>query len=315
MIVEIGRRAAPVDFPTTVVCIGTFDGVHLGHQEVIRQTVKVAAELEAVPALATFDRNPLEVVAPDRAPQAITRWSETVELAAALGIAFARVIPFDEALRAMPAEEFLKTVIQNSFHARQVVVGYDFAMGKDRIGTAEWLAERIETKIIPPYLLDGERVSSSSIRRLIGEGDLEAANRHLGRAYFIDAVVGKGDQIGRTLGFPTLNLFQPAEVLTPAEGVYGGWAEVPGGTYLAAISIGRRETLGEGPRLVEAYLLDYPGESLYGKPVRLSFCERIRGQAKFANLDELRAQMAVDVERIREALPSAKPECHPGPCL
>ncbi len=299
MVIEFGWREAPDDFPKTVACIGTFDGVHRGHQEVMRQTVAYAKELRLVPAILTFDRNPLSVLAPQKAPSAVTTWQQTVELASGLGIQVARILPFDSQLKDMEADTFLEEVIMRSLHCQQIVVGYDFAMGKNRIGTAQWLCTRISTIIVPPYLVEGVRVSSSAVRSAIASGEIELASKYLGRPYFMEGVVGKGNQIGRTIGYPTLNVHQLSATTTPADGVYAGYCQTNLGTYRCAISIGHRETFGCNPKLVEAYLLDYPGDEIYGQAVRIQFEKKLRDQQKFDSPEALVHQMDLDIQQIK----------------
>lgn len=298
MLVHFGVDTLHAEWSDAVVCIGTFDGVHLGHRAVIAEAVARAAQAEVPGIVVTFDRHPAATLAPDRCPPAVASLEDSLREMAGLGIALAVALPFDRTLADTSAERFLETILRGSLHASRFVVGHDFAFGKGREGTAAWLADRAPTTVVAPFLLDGARVSSSAIRAAVAEGRVDEAARWLGRSFAIDGIVVGGEKLGRTLGYPTVNLVRAIRQVTPADGIYAGFAETPTGVYPAAISIGLRPTVGGAHRTIEAYLLDYAGGSLYGKPVRLTFEERLRDEIRFESIEALRDQMARDVAQV-----------------
>ena len=275
------------------VAIGTFDGVHLGHREVIAGADTVL----------TFDPHPMSVTAPERAPELITSLQRKAELVESLGVEEMVVISFDEQFAQHSAEQFIDEVVVAGLGATRVQVGDNFGFGKRAQGRAELLLadDRFETAVMPLFKLDGAPVSSSRIRSLLREGEVAEANRLLGTPFVFSAEVARGDQRGRELGYPTANLVPTAGYCTPGHGVYAGRAELAGGeTKPAAINVGTRpmfeSVLGE---LIEAYLLDFDGD-LYGQQLRVEFLERLRGEAVFGSVDDLKQQMAADVEASRE---------------
>jgi len=275
------------------VAIGTFDGVHLGHREVIAGADTVL----------TFDPHPMSVTAPERAPELITSLQRKAELVESLGVEEMVVISFDEQFAQHSAEQFIDEVVVAGLGATRVQVGDNFGFGKRAQGRAELLLadDRFETAVMPLFKLDGAPVSSSRIRSLLREGEVAEANRLLGTPYVFSAEVARGDQRGRELGYPTANLVPTAGYCTPGHGVYAGRAELAGGeTKPAAINVGTRpmfeSVLGE---LIEAYLLDFDGD-LYGQQLRVEFLERLRGEAVFESVDDLKQQMAADVEASRK---------------
>lgn len=302
MLTHFGVESVLAEWPEAVVCVGTFDGVHLGHQHVIGRAVAAGRQTDRPSIVVTFDRHPASILAPDRVPPAIATLGEDLRQFEALGVSAAVVLRFDEALAATSAEDFLHRILRQGLHAGSLVVGHDFALGHDRVGTPAWLAERIPTEVVPAYLLDGHRVASSEIRRLVAAGEVESASRLLGRPFAIEGVVVGGQKLGRTLGFPTLNLARSGGQVRPADGVYAGRCETSLGRFAAAVGVGVRPTIGAGERTIEAYLLDFPGDSLYGQAVRLEVLQRLRGEIRFDSLDELRQQMAADVDRVRHCV-------------
>lgn len=295
MQVHFGVDMLEPEWSGAVLCIGTFDGVHLGHQAVIRRAVEVAAS-EGLPAvLLTFDRHPAHVLAPDRCPKAVASLDENLTQFSRIGVQVALVLAFTRELSQTTADEFFQRVMVDHVRAKKIVVGHDFAFGKGRKGTPEWLAERIETEVVPPFMLEGNRVSSSAVRSEVAEGRVEHAGVLLGRPFAIAGVVVSGQRLGRELGYPTINLARSFDQVTPADGVYVGECETPHGTYRAAVSIGMRPAVSGTHRTIEAYLLDYPGNDLYGKGVVLSLLRRLREERNFDSLEALKAQIALDV--------------------
>ena len=295
MQVHFGVDMLEPEWSGAVLCIGTFDGVHLGHQAVIRRAVEVAAS-EGLPAvLLTFDRHPAHVLAPERCPKAVASLDENLTQFSRIGVQVALVLAFTRELSQTTADEFFQRVMVDHVRAKKIVVGHDFAFGKGRQGTPEWLAERIETEVVPPFMLEGSRVSSSAVRSEVAEGRVEHAGVLLGRPFAIAGVVVSGQRLGRELGYPTINLARSFDQVMPADGVYVGECETPHGTYRAAVSIGMRPAVSGTHRTIEAYLLDYPGNDLYGKGVVLSLLRRLREERNFDSLDALKAQIALDV--------------------
>lgn len=284
------------EWPGAVVCIGTFDGVHLGHQAVVAQAVETAEERQLPTVLVTFDRHPFAVIRPEAVPQAIADLDQNVRQFEELGVDVTVVLPFDEKLRDTEAEAFYEDVVARALRAEHVVVGHDFAFGKDRVGTASWLSERVPTSVVEPFEKNGRRVSSSEIRRAVVAGDVAEAASLLGRPFELSGVVVAGERLGRELGYPTANLARSGNTVVPANGIYAGEAATRFGRYRAAISVGVRPTVAAtGARTVEAHLIDYPGTSLYGRQVRLTFERRLRDEMRFDSLEALKEQMAADV--------------------
>lgn len=295
---HFGLELLRPEWERSVVCLGTFDGVHLGHQAVLREAVERAEE-RSVPAIpVTFDRHPAAVLAPDRCPPAVAGLAENLRRIEAVGAAVTVVLPFDRELSETPAERFLAETLVGRLRAEHLVVGHDFAFGRGREGTGAWLSSRISTSVVPAYEVDGARVSSRAIRSAVGEGQVEVAGKLLGRPFAMEGVVVGGQRLGRTLGYPTANLGRSSEGLVPGHGIYSGAAETPFGRFAAAISVGVRPTVGGTYRTVEAYLLNYPGRSLYGKALRLEFHRRIREERTFGSLEALIEQMGRDVAEV-----------------
>lgn len=305
MLTVVGTDSLQPEWPASTVCIGVFDGVHLGHQELIRRAVADARANERPAVVVTFDRHPAAVLAPDRVPASVATLDQNLEVFESLGASVGLVLPFDERLAATSAQTFLDSVLVGTLRAARLVVGHDFALGHGREGTPEWLAARIPTDVVAPFELDGARVSSTEVRASVARGDVTTSARLLGRPYVLEGVVVPGQRLGRTIGFPTVNLARPGRQSVPADGVYAGFAQTRSGGFRAAIGVGTRPAVGGGPRTVEAHLLDYPGGDLYGTTVRLAFLRWLRGEQAFDGLDGLRSQMALDVEEARlEPLPT-----------
>jgi riboflavin kinase/FMN adenylyltransferase len=275
------------------VAVGTFDGVHLGHREVIRGADSVL----------TFDPHPVSVVAPQHTPKLLTTLARKVELVAALGVAELIVIPFDREFASRSAAEFIDDVLVATLGASQVAIGENFRFGHKAQGDPRLLAddERFATVVHPLLEVDGEIVSSSHIRGLVLAGEMAEANRLLGESFELRGEVVHGDERGRELGFPTANLVPDEALMCPGHGVYACVAE---GEAIenrpAAVSIGVRPTFKTGRgELIEAYILDFDGD-LYGSELRLRFLERLRGERRFEAPQALIEQMHRDVQRTRE---------------
>jgi riboflavin kinase / FMN adenylyltransferase len=293
----------------TVVTIGAYDGVHLGHRRLIQQVRKLAAERACASAVVTFDRHPALVVRPESAPKLLTDATTKLELLAETGLDYAVVVAFDKARSEEPAEDFVRTILVGCLAARVIVVGHDFHFGHDREGNVAFL-ERMgpslgfEVRGLDLFGDEGEAISSTRVRGSLAEGDVEAAADLLGRPHRVRGTVVRGDARGRELGFPTANVAVPSEICLPADGIYAGWYRRPSGEQqAAAISLGVRPTFYsyEPTSLLEAYLLDFDGD-LYGEEAVVEFVARLRGEERFDGVEPLVAQMRRDVEGARRAL-------------
>lgn len=293
-----------------MITIGVYDGVHLGHRALIAETCAVGARLGWPTAVLTFDRHPAQLVAPDTAPCLLTDLEQKVELLRTTGVDSVDVLAFDEERRNESAEDFVREILAARLSARAVVVGSDFHFGHARRGNVELLREMGESLGFEVHGLhlvagpDGEVVSSTKVRQLLAEGDVDDAARLLGRDHEVRGTVIQGDGRARDLGAPTANIEVAAGVCLPAEGIYAGWHERPDGAlFPAAISLGRRPTFygPEGALVLESHLLDFEG-SLYGEAAKIRFAKRLRNQQHYDDVDELRKQMAADLEEARLAL-------------
>jgi len=299
----------------SVVTIGAYDGVHLGHRAVIAAVRERAAVEGLASAVVTFDRHPASVVRPESAPRLLTDLEQKLELLESTGIDRCLVIPFDEIRSKEPAEDFVREVLVARLGARAVIVGEDFHFGHQRRGNVAMLTEmgrELGFDVAGIALVDergqagtgAEKASSTAIRHALVAGDLERAEAMLGRQHEVRGVVAHGDKRGRELGFPTANVSVPGEILLPADGIYAGWFERADGTVLpAALSLGRRPTFYEEAHasLLEAHLLDFSGD-LYDEHVRVRFVRRLRGEVRFESADALVEQIARDVAEVRATL-------------
>jgi riboflavin kinase / FMN adenylyltransferase len=283
------------------VAVGSFDGVHLGHREVIRGSDSVL----------TFDPHPSAVVAPQHTPKLLTPIEVKAELVQALGVQELIVIGFDADFAKRGPEEFIEDVLVGTLGATYVSVGENFRFGNRAKGDPQMLAEdeRFSTRVTPLLEVDGEIVSSSHIRGLVLAGEVSQATRFLGAPFQMRGEVVHGDERGRELGFPTANLIPDDALVCPGHGVYACLADTLTGTgpLPAAVNVGVRPTFVTGRgELVEAYILDFDGD-LYGKQLRLDFLARLRGERRFQSAEELIEQMRRDVERTREIVAGCLP--------
>ena len=303
-----GLDQYPPDAPPSVVAQGTFDGMHLGHQAVIRTAVERARALEVRPVAVTFDPNPLAVLRPAEAPPEILSLDERLERIAELGPDACLVIPFTPQFAEVAADAYVKDVLLGLLRAREIVVGFNHAFGRGARGTPELLARTagaagVQVHVVPPLRVNGLAVSSTSIREALRQGDVRQAASLLGRAYTVRGIVARGAARGRTLGFPTANLAAPHGSAV-ADGVYAARAGWDGESAPAVVNVGVRPTFDGATRLVEAYLLD-ASPDLYGRQLTVAFVDRIRGERRFDSLEALRAQIAEDVVVARRILSHA----------
>jgi riboflavin kinase / FMN adenylyltransferase len=274
--------------PGRRVAIGTFDGVHLGHREVIRGNDTVL----------TFDPHPLSVIHPEATPKLLNPFAIKRDLVAGLGVEELVVIPFDRHFASLEAEDFVEQVLVGRLRAESVSVGENFRFGKAARGTPEFLGEHdaFETRVVPLVEVAGETVSSSHIRGLVAAGEVAKAAEFLGGPFLFEGEVVAGDRRGRELGVPTANLVPDDRMLSPGHGVYAAWAH----GHPAAVNVGVRPTFETGRGLlVEAHLIDFDGD-IYGEILRIAFLERMRGERRFESVDELVEQMKKDVRQAGE---------------
>ena len=288
------------------VCLamGFFDGVHLGHQQIIRQTVTDAQRHDALSLVLTFDRHPRSVITPDRAPPLIYSLPQKIRTIGSLGVGNLLLLHFDETLCRQPGDLFIRDLARDLKRIQSVCVGANFVFGHNRGGNVEMLRKlgldlQFTVHGVASLALDGEPVSSTRIRRCIQDGQLDLAGQMLGRAYSIAGIVAPGDRLGHTLGFPTANI-DAAGLALPPNGVYAVHATLAGNLHRAVLNIGYRPTLqNPHPSLrVEAHLLDFSGE-FYGQELEVIFLEKLRDEIKFPSLDDLRSQITRDITQAR----------------
>jgi riboflavin kinase/FMN adenylyltransferase len=278
--------------------IGSFDGVHLGHVDVIRHVIASAKAHEAQPALITFEPHPRCVLDPANCPQSITTLQEKLALVESAGIEHAIVLRFDRELASLSPQEFIDRLAE-VMDLRIWVIGYDFAFGRGRTGSAQWLREHgHQVDVVPPFTVDRRELHSSEVRRLVTAGEVEQANKLLGREYAMAGPVEAGERVGRRLGFPTANIAVEPNKLIPALGAYAGRVRAPEGDFAAALSVGYRPTFGGTQLRVEAFLLDFEGD-LYQQRLELSFVRYLHPDIKFPGTDELVRQLQQDVAETR----------------
>jgi riboflavin kinase / FMN adenylyltransferase len=300
-----GLESFPPDARPSVVALGTFDGVHLGHRAILGTAVTHAREAGLQALACTFEQHPIEILQPARAPRSITTVQERLALIAGTGVDGVVVLSFTPELAAVEPEAFVKEVLLGRLRAQQIVVGFNHRFGRGARGDAallQELASRLgfQAHVVPPLTVGGVPVSSSEVRTALQRGDVVAAARFLGRPYAIGGTVTSGAGRGRTLGFPTANLAPDGNLLIP-RGVYGCLAHVDGVAHPTVVNIGVRPTFAETTLAIEAHLLDFTGD-LYGRRMRLDFMLHLRAEMRFPSVEDLKAQIARDVEAARVGL-------------
>lgn len=307
-------RGLPLPAGGAVVTVGTFDGVHLGHHDVLVRLVEHARARGVPSVVVTFDPHPLEVVNPAAAPPLLTLHHEKLELFALSGVSYVVVLPFTTTLAGFDAAYFVDHVLRDRFAVTELLVGHDHGFGRGRLGNIGMLRRLGRergfdvTVLSPVHAADGAAISSTVIRQAIVEGDLDRAVAGLGRSYSVSGVVVRGDQRGRTIGFPTLNLGPVSErKLLPPDGVYAVRVQLPQGTFGGMLNLGPRPTFGDTGRRIETHVFDASGD-WYGAPVRLDFVRYLRGTRPFPGIEALRAQLTEDAQHARDALRVANAE-------
>jgi riboflavin kinase / FMN adenylyltransferase len=308
-----GLDDVPASWGGCVATIGTFDGVHRGHQRLVNRAAEVARSQNAPLVVLTFDPHPDEVIRPGSHPAVLTSARRQAELLGALGADAVCTLPFTLEFSRLSPEEFVRIVLFERLHAAAVVVGEDFRFGHRAAGDVALLAQLgdkydFTAEGVPLLVADGVTISSTYIRERLAVGDVEAAADALGRPHRVEGVVVRGHLRGRALGFPTANLETPPHTAIPADGIYAGWLaslDLEGNQtsrWPAAISVGTNPTFGEGERTVEAYALDRDDLDLYGVHACIDFAARLRGSERFDTVDALVAQMHEDVNQARSLL-------------
>lgn len=297
----------PEGIDGTAVTIGKFDGIHLGHQQLIAETIESSEEHSIVPTVITFERHPFSLLDPEAEPPALIGSHQKQFLLQEAGIELVLNLPFDEKLASLSAKEFIYQVLVESLHAKVVVVGQGFRFGSNQNGDVELLQELgrelgFIVRVIPHIQVDGEVVSTSRIRNLLLEGNVAMAAKLLGRLHSTTGLIEHGLKIGREIGFPTANMSRDAEGFLPKDAVYAGWLYADGERYMTALSVGINETFTAVPRLLEAHVLDVTELDLYDKLITVEYVEFIRDAAKFNGVEDLVAEINRDLDKIRAIL-------------
>ncbi|MFD5750634.1 bifunctional riboflavin kinase/FAD synthetase [Streptomyces sp. NPDC127033] len=303
-----GLADIPQDWGRSVVTIGSYDGVHRGHQLIIGRAVEKARELGVPSVVVTFDPHPSEVVRPGSHPPLLAPHHRRAELMAGLGVDALLILPFTLEFSKLSPADFIVKVLVDKLHARAVIEGPNFRFGHKAAGNVAVLSDLgatydYEVEVVDLYVSGsaggGEPFSSTLTRRLVAEGDVEGAAEILGRPHRVEGVVVRGAQRGRELGFPTANVETLPHTAVPADGVYAGWLTAGGERMPAAISVGTNPQFEGVDRTVEAYAIDRVGLDLYGLHVTVDFLSYVRGMRKFESIDALLEAMADDVKRAR----------------
>ena len=296
----------PADFSETALAIGKFDGIHLGHQQLIHELVNRAEEEALAPVVLTFDRHPNHVLNPSNVPLPIIGPKQKASLVAELGVAAMRTMTFDEEFAHLSPEEFVLRYI-TPLRAKLVLVGEGFRFGFKGSGSIETLVELgsrhgFRAQPVSHVLVEDQKISSTLVRELISEGRVFAASLLLGRNHQTEGVVEHGRKLGRKLGYPTANLSRESEGLLPADGVYAGYLYADGVRYPAAHSVGTNDSIEAVPRLLESHVIGRDDLDLYGKSVICEYVDQVRPWAKFDSVDQLTEQIARDVAGAKKIL-------------
>ncbi len=300
-IIEDVRNTAE-SFPHVVLTVGSFDGVHLGHQRVVSEVVRRARAANGTAAVMTMRPHPREFFAPDRAPNLLTSEAKKLALFETADIDVVYLLPFDASVAYLDRRDYVEQIVDARCHAKELVIGHDFRFGRNAEGDYKFLKAMglvlgFSVYEVPALFVDGERVSSTAIRECIIEGDLDQAERFLGRKYSVVGEVGSGRGIGLTLGFPTANI-KPHHTAVPAQGVYAAQACIDGAAYPAAVNIGIAPTIRHDETVIEAFLLGFEG-NIRGHEIEIVFHRRLRPEKKFGSHEELIAAIQNDVETVQ----------------
>ena len=308
-VVGVGEEAElPSDAGATVVTVGTFDGVHCGHRDVVSRLVARARAAHRVSLLVTFEPHPLEIINPSAAPGLLTTRDEKLSLLAKTALDWVAIVPFTPELAQLPAAEFVDSILLGRFRMAELLIGHDHGFGRGREGDITLLRSLGKSRgfkvdaVSPVLTSDGEPVSSTLVRRALAAGELERARALLGRAYSVSGPVKAGDARGRLLGFPTLNVdIVDSRKLLPPDGVYAVRVEGSRGRFDGMMNLGGRPTFGDERRRIEVHLFDVDGD-FYGDRVDVAFVARLRDTMRFSGPDALVAQLRLDADAARRAL-------------
>jgi len=286
----------------SAVTMGNFDGIHVGHRALIRNAVEEAKASGISSVVLTFEPHPLKILAPERAPRLLLAHKDKMQMLQELGVEVVIIQHFDPQFAGIEAAAFVRSFLIQRLRLKKIWVGRDLRFGRGRQGNvddlARWGSELgFEVGIVEPIVINGIRVSSSRIREMIEQGQVDEVEPMLGRYHFISGRVVGGHQRGRDLGFPTANIASRTEVI-PLDGIYATVLHVKGEAWLSVSSVGMNPTFGDGPRTVESFVLDFT-DDIYNEPVKLSFVRRIRDERKFSRVGDLVAQIAEDVKSAR----------------
>lgn len=303
-----GSEALPPSDSPSVVTVGFFDGVHLGHRAVFDTTVSRARERGIRSVAVTFDRHPREILTPGKEPRLLTTVERKAALIEDLGIDVLLVLEFTPEFSRVPAETFVAEVLVDGLHAVHAAMGANFTFGHKAMGTVAALQEigaplGLTAESVPLLEVRGRTISSTSVREALSAGDLAWPLVALGRRWRLDGEVISGHGRGKGLGFPTANLRTWPRLLLPGQGIYAGVAELDGRRYRTAIDVGTNPTFGTEPLHTEAFLLDYEGDDIRGQPLSIEFWERLRDEVRYASVDELVVAIAADVDLTRALVP------------
>lgn len=291
-----------LSMPGSVVTMGNFDGIHLGHQTLILRTVEDSKQQGFPSTVLTFEPHPLRVLAPERAPLLILSYDDKLALFQSFGVDIVIAQSFNRQFASIAADDFVRRFLVDRLKVRKLWVGRDLRFGQSRRGEVNDLVRLaadggFQVGVLDPILLQGVRISSSRIRQLVQEGRVDEVKPMMGRYHFVSGRVVTGHRRGRDLGFPTANISTPTEVV-PLNGIYATLLQIKNEQWLSVSSIGVNPTFGDGPRTIESFILDFDGD-IYGEPVKLSFVKRIREERKFVMIKDLVAQMHEDVNRAK----------------
>jgi len=311
MDIIIGIEAFNRSYPNTVLTIGNYDGVHIGHQKILSMVLQKAQEIKGTSMVMTFDPHPVKVLAPERDIKLLTTSEEKAKLIKAMGIDVLLFINFNKEFANMLPDDFINTVLVEKFQVREIIVGTNYAFGRHKKGTIELLRRRgekygFEVKAVRQVMVHGNVVSSSAIRSLLLKGAVYEASKYLGRAYSIEGSVIKGKGRGQNLlNIPTANITTPVEI-APKEGVYAVKVGLKGKIYDGVANIGKNPTFGNQEVSYEVHLFNFSG-NLLGQNLRVCFIDRIRGERTFPDIASLEKQIKQDMKSAREILNTKKP--------
>jgi riboflavin kinase/FMN adenylyltransferase len=296
----------PAELGATAVAIGKFDGLHLGHQQLLHELVEYCQDAGLVPAAITFDRHPKALLDPDNCPRPLIGPMQKASLVEATGVEVLLTLPFTQELANLSPRAFIEQVIA-PLTAQMIFVGQGFRFGSHGSGGIDDLRDLgpefgFRVREVANVEVAGRKISSTDLREILDAGKVEVANLLLGRNHQVTGLVEHGRKLGRTLGFPTANISRSAEGYLPGDGVYAGYLYAEGIRYPAAHSVGTNDTVGEVPRVLESHVIGRTDLDLYDLEVTCEFVAQVRGWTKFASLEELIAQIAVDVEKSKEFL-------------